>query len=39
VSELEQVETTLMHQLDTIHHLAADIERVLDAEEILERAA
>jgi hypothetical protein len=31
VSELEQVESTLMHQLDAIHHLAADIERVLDA--------
>jgi hypothetical protein len=27
------VETTLMHQLDAIHHLAADIDRVLDAEE------
>jgi hypothetical protein len=40
VSELEQVETTLMHQLDTIHLLAADIERVLDAEEpFLEKAA
>jgi hypothetical protein len=33
VAELEQVETTLMHQLDTIHYLAAEIERVLDAEE------
>jgi hypothetical protein len=40
VSELEQVETTLMHQLETIHLLAADIERVLDAEEpFLEKAA
>jgi hypothetical protein len=29
-----------MHQLDTIHHLAADIDRVLGAEEArLERAA
>jgi hypothetical protein len=35
VAELEQVETTLMHQLDTIHYLAAEIERVLDAEEAL----
>jgi hypothetical protein len=33
VAELEQVETTLMHQLDTIHYLGAEIERVLDAEE------
>jgi hypothetical protein len=35
VSELEQVETTLMHQLDSIHHLhhlAAEIERVLEME-------
>jgi hypothetical protein len=24
-----------MHQLDTIHYLAAEIERVLDAEEAL----
>jgi hypothetical protein len=40
VSELEQVETTLMHQLDTIHLLAADIERVLNAEQpLLEKAA
>jgi hypothetical protein len=40
VGELEQVETTLMHQLDAIHHLAADVERVLDAEEpVLQRAA
>lgn len=35
VAELEQVETTLMHQLDTIHYLAAEIERVLDAEDTL----
>ena len=33
VGELEEVEATLMHQLDSIHHLAADIDRVLDAEE------
>jgi DNA primase len=32
VSELEQVETTLMHQLDSIHHLGAEIERVLEME-------
>jgi hypothetical protein len=32
VTELEQVETTLMHQLDSIHHLAAEIERVLEME-------
>jgi hypothetical protein len=32
IAELEQVETTLMHQLDSIHHLAAEIERVLEME-------
>ena len=32
VSEIEQVETTLMHQLDGIHHLARELERVLDLE-------
>jgi hypothetical protein len=40
VGELEQFETTLMHQLDAIHHLAADIERVLDTEaSVAQRAA
>jgi hypothetical protein len=33
VAELEQVETTLLHQLDGIHHLAREIERVLDLDE------
>ena len=33
VSELEQIESTLMHQLDAIHLLGADIERVLDADD------
>jgi hypothetical protein len=32
VAELEQVESTLLHQLDSIHHLAREIERVLELE-------
>ena len=33
IGELEHVETTLLHQLDGIHHLAREIERVLDMEQ------
>ena len=33
IAELEQVETTLLHQLDGIHHLAREIERVLDMDD------
>jgi hypothetical protein len=34
ISELEQVETTLIHQLDAIHYLLREIERVLDTEDV-----
>ena len=33
IAELEQVETTLLHQLDGIHHLAREIERVLNMDD------
>jgi len=33
IGELEQVETTLLHQLDAVHHLANEIERVLEMDE------
>jgi hypothetical protein len=39
VSELEQVEATLMHQLDSIHLFEADIERVLEEQDAASRAA
>jgi len=34
VTELEQMESTLLHQLEAMHHLLREIERVLDAEDI-----
>jgi len=33
VVELEQVESTLLHQLDGIHHLAREIDRVLELDQ------
>ena len=33
IGELEQVETTLLHQLDGVHHLANEIERVLEMDQ------
>jgi hypothetical protein len=39
VSELEQVEATLMHQLDSIRLFEADIERVLEEQDATSRAA
>ena len=34
IAELEQVETTLLHQLEGIHYLAREIERILNAEDV-----
>jgi hypothetical protein len=33
VIELEQVESTLLHQLDSLHHLAREIDRVLEMDQ------
>jgi hypothetical protein len=33
VVELEQVESTLLHQLDGIHHLGREIDRVLEMDQ------
>src|SRR5262245_10971349 len=34
ITELEQMESTLVHQVEAIHYLSREIERVLDAEDI-----
>jgi hypothetical protein len=34
IAELEKLETTLLHQLEAIHYLSREIDRVLDAEDI-----